>query len=100
MPGQAQLVATNYTHISGAATTTVFPVVADAQRVEVRILHAVIVNKGATSGTVTVRLVDDTTIAVIDAANPDIGRRFDLAIADGLEIVTVGTGIDVTVLWS
>lgn len=66
------------------------------------VLHRAVVNTGAASAVVTLRYADDNSvIAVIDAANSDVGREYllDLGLR-GLESVISGGSADVTITYS
>ena len=94
--------AQNASRFNTAATHVV--VAADNANTDTRlrriVLHSILVGTGATSGSVSVQYDDGEIIAVLDAANPSIGQRFDLEIAGrGLQVVLTGTP-DVTVFWS
>lgn len=66
---------------------------------DARILRRVVVNTGVAGGTVTVNDGESNVIAVIDAANPDVGRQYDVVVRGGLEIVTSDAALDVTVTY-
>lgn len=78
-------------HITGAASTLLSS--------GPTTLHSVVVNTGATGGTVTVYDgLDDTgtELCAIDGTAPR-DLTYDISCAVGLFVVTVGSGIDVTV---
>lgn len=79
--------ASRFKNYTSAATNTIS---------EARVLRRVVVNTGAAGATVTVTDSAQNAIAVIDAANPDIGRQYDVSV-DGLRVVLSDDALDVTV---
>ncbi len=61
-------------------------------------LDRVVVNTGAASATVTLQM-EGSTFAIIDAANPDVGRVYDLLLPNTGLTVVVAQAPDVTVLY-
>lgn len=66
--------------------------------IDCRTLRRVVVNTGAAGGTVTVTDSAENGVAIIDAANPDIGRRYDAGV-DGLIVTLSDAALDVTVTY-
>ncbi len=65
---------------------------------QARHLHHLAINKGAASGTVELQTASGT-LGVIDAANPDGGRPYDLVLREvGLTVILVGAP-DITVIY-
>ena len=64
-------------------------------------LHRIVINSGDAAGTVEPQYADDSsTIALIAADDPDIGRVYEIDLGlRGLDVVIVGTP-DVTVVYT
>lgn len=62
------------------------------------VLRRVVVNTGVAAGTVTVTDSASNAIAIIDAANPDVGRSYDVQV-NGLIVITSDAALDVTVTY-
>ncbi len=75
-------------YVTNAAVT-----IADA-----KVLRRVVVNVGVAAGTVTITDAQSVAIAIIDAANPDIGRQYDIAVS-GLITTLSDAALDVTVTY-
>lgn len=65
---------------------------------DAKVLRRVVVNTGVAAGTVTVTDSASNAIAIIDAANPDIGRQYDVQV-NGLIVITSDADLDVTVTY-
>lgn len=65
---------------------------------DAKVLRRVVVNTGVAAGTITITDAAGNAIAIIDAANPDIGRQYDVMV-NGLSVVTSDAALDVTVTY-
>lgn len=81
--------ASSYRNIVSSGAVTI----ADAN-----VLRRIVVNTGVAAGTVTVTDAESVAIAVIDAANPDIGRQYDCGV-NGLIVNPSDDALDVTVTY-
>jgi hypothetical protein len=91
----------NYTHITGAGTTTIFGGIGASQGSGISpantgILAYVSVNTAATTVTVN----DGTAVIGVIGAVTGMFMQGPIQLKNGLNIVTVGAGTDVTVAWA